>query len=218
MEGPSRFPRSYGANDLVSDDTDTRRDDVAVRPLTSRLRACPDAPRRPRTQKPCPSASASIRAVPRAAAPALATRQQHRVAPTCCRSYVHQSYTRRRKPSWMSVGLGSQVFPNQVFDHALIIRSLREIFSLVDPLTQRDAAAATWSSALLSTPRTVSPLSTRRRVRHNMNRTPRTSAKCRWTNGALTPMGIAHIAVDIDWYVAERMHTAPAIPSGDSPV
>ena len=35
---------------------------------------------------------------------------------------------------------------------------------------------------------------------------------------SLTPMGIAHIAVDIDWYVAERMHTAPAIPSGDSPV
>jgi len=26
-------------------------------------------------------------------------------------------------------------------------------------------------------------------------------------------MGIAHIAVDIDWYVAERMHTAPLIAS-----
>jgi phospholipase C len=31
--------------------------------------------------------------------------------------------------------------------------------------------------------------------------------------GSGTLMGMAHIAVDIDWYVAERMRTAPLITS-----
>jgi phospholipase C len=53
---------------------------------------------------------------------------------------------------WLPVGLGSQVFPGQVFDHASILSSLRVIFGLGNPLTQRDAAASTWSSARLSTP------------------------------------------------------------------
>src|SRR6476469_2622202 len=61
---------------------------------------------------------------------------------------------------WVPVGLGSALFPNAVFDHASIISSLRDTFGLVDPLTQRDAAAPTWSSAMLSTPRTVDPLGT----------------------------------------------------------
>jgi phospholipase C len=113
---------------------------------------------------------------------------------------------------WLPVGLGSQVFPNQVFDHTSIISSLRETFGLVDPLTQRDAAAPTWSSALLSAPRRLSPLSTRRRARPKMNRTAPDFSKVSMNQrGSGTLMGIAHIAVDIDWHVAERMHVAPLI-------
>jgi len=113
---------------------------------------------------------------------------------------------------WLPVGLGSAVFPNQVFDHASIISSVRDTFGLGEPLTQRDAAAPTWLSALLSTPRTVDPLTTRRRTIPKMNRSvpnlatlPRTPAD----RGFL--MGIAHIAVDVDWHVAERTGAAPLI-------
>jgi phospholipase C len=115
---------------------------------------------------------------------------------------------------WLPVGLGSQVFPNQVFDHTSIISSLRETFSLVDPLTHRDAAAPTWSPAVLSTPRTVSPLSTRHRARPKMSRSAPDFTKVSMNQrGSGTLMGMAHIAVDIDWYVAERMRTAPLITS-----
>ncbi len=115
---------------------------------------------------------------------------------------------------WLPVGLGSQVFPNRVFDHSSIISSLRETFGLVDPLTRRDASASTWSSALLSKPRTVAALATRRRARPKMNRTvPDLSKVSMSTRGSGTLMGIAHIAVDIDWYVAERMGTPPLIAS-----
>jgi phospholipase C len=70
---------------------------------------------------------------------------------------------------WLPVGLGSVVFPNQVFDHASIISSVRDTFGLGDPLTQRDAAAPTWSSALVSTPRIVNPLATPRSAVPKMN-------------------------------------------------
>jgi phospholipase C len=113
---------------------------------------------------------------------------------------------------WLPVGLGSQVFPNQVFDHSSIIRSLRDIFGLVDPLTSRDAAAPAWSSALLSTSRTVNPIATQRRAIPRMNRSvPSLAELSSNTADRGFLIGIAHIAVDIDWHVAERTGTAPLI-------
>jgi phospholipase C len=44
---------------------------------------------------------------------------------------------------WIPRGsLGSTVFPGQCFDHTAIIRTVRDVFTLPAPLTQRDAAAA----------------------------------------------------------------------------
>ena len=113
---------------------------------------------------------------------------------------------------WLPVGLGSQVFPHQVFDHTSIISSLGDIFGLSDALTKRDAAAPAWSSARLSNPRQVNPLARRRRAVPRMERSAPTFARLP-TSVADTGflMGIAHIAVDIDWHVAERTGTAPLI-------
>lgn len=48
-------------------------------------------------------------------------------------------------------GLGSQVYPGQVFDHASIVASLRATFDLGGALTGRDAAAASWTTAIRKT-------------------------------------------------------------------
>jgi phospholipase C len=46
-------------------------------------------------------------------------------------------------------GLGSQIFPNATFDHASVVRVLRELFDPNGvPLTQRDASAPSWLSAV----------------------------------------------------------------------
>jgi phospholipase C len=57
--------------------------------------------------------------------------------------------------------MGSQLFPraagateDMAFDHASIVRSVREIFGIDKPLTQRDATSPAWTAALLDTCRT----------------------------------------------------------------
>ncbi|QBR01813.1 alkaline phosphatase family protein [Paraburkholderia pallida] len=56
---------------------------------------------------------------------------------------------------------GSQLFPraadaaqDTAFDHASIVRSVRELFGIGKPLTQRDATSPAWTAALLDTCRT----------------------------------------------------------------
>ncbi|MFD1556936.1 alkaline phosphatase family protein [Paraburkholderia silviterrae] len=53
---------------------------------------------------------------------------------------------------------GSQLFPraadaaqDTAFDHASIVRSVRELFGIGKPLTQRDATSPAWTAALLDT-------------------------------------------------------------------
>jgi len=115
---------------------------------------------------------------------------------------------------WLPTGVGSEIFPRQVFDHSSIISSLRDILGLTESLTQRDAAAPTWSSAMLSTPRTVSPLSARSRAAPRLDHTPKLAKLPATAADRGFLMGVAHIAVDIDWHVAERTDTAPLIAHG----
>ena len=51
--------------------------------------------------------------------------------------------------------LGSELFPGQAFDHASVVSTLRSLFDLGGPLTERDRAAPTWDGCLATTPRTV---------------------------------------------------------------
>ncbi|ACC75949.1 alkaline phosphatase family protein [Paraburkholderia phymatum] len=58
---------------------------------------------------------------------------------------------------WVPGGqLGSQLFPppgssdGVAFDHASIVRSVRETFGIIAPLTQRDATSPSWTGALLN--------------------------------------------------------------------
>lgn len=55
-------------------------------------------------------------------------------------------------------GLGSDLFPGATFDHASVVRSLRELFGLGAPLTERDASAPTWLPAFSQAPRTDCPV------------------------------------------------------------
>lgn len=60
---------------------------------------------------------------------------------------------------WLPQGLGSVVFPKKGFDHSSIVASVRSHFGLPTPLTDRDANAPDWTSALIGSPRaTLGPL------------------------------------------------------------
>ena len=55
---------------------------------------------------------------------------------------------------WVAKGaLGSQVFPGQHFDHASVVSTLRKLFGLGGPLTQRDASSPDWLGALMPSAR-----------------------------------------------------------------
>ena len=105
---------------------------------------------------------------------------------------------------WLPAGLGSNVFGNNVqFDHASIVRALRSTFSLGAKLTNRDEASPDWNSAMLAQPRTLQkklPAIAR----------PKFKAACRLPEVAAAGppdgniLGMAQIAADIDWHIAER--------------
>jgi phospholipase C len=108
---------------------------------------------------------------------------------------------------WLPQGLGSQVFPGTAFDHASIVSSLREIFALGAPLTRRDAAAPSWHSALLTTPRPM-----------DLTRGPRVALKkqavpARKSLDPASPsiLGTLEIAIRMDWDLAARTQVAPLI-------
>jgi phospholipase C len=51
--------------------------------------------------------------------------------------------------------LGSQLFPGRSFDHASVVSTVREIFQLGGPLTNRDRDAPTWHGCLTAPARTT---------------------------------------------------------------
>ena len=111
---------------------------------------------------------------------------------------------------WYPVGLASSIFGCACFDHASIVSSLRETFSLGAPLTKRDAAAPTWLSAESSRARTVAPLPTRSRATPKVRTSTPHIADMQIAGPASgTVMGFAQIAVDIDWDIARRTSVAP---------
>ncbi len=58
-------------------------------------------------------------------------------------------------PSVPSGALGSTLFPKQSFDHASIISTVRSIFGLGGPLTNRDRKAPTWDGCLVASANTA---------------------------------------------------------------
>jgi phospholipase C len=119
---------------------------------------------------------------------------------------------------WLPAGLGSDVFgKNSTFDHSSIVRALRSTFALDDAnrkqLTNRDKASPDWNSKLLATPRTIKlnlPA-----VAVPKHKTPVPSIKEVAASGPPSGnlLGISQIAVDIDWYTAERLRVPPHITS-----
>jgi phospholipase C len=111
-------------------------------------------------------------------------------------------------------GLGSLMFPGEVFDHSSIVAFVREVFDLGPPLTARDAWAPTWSSKLLSTPRQdIDPLA---KVARITAQAPATLPTAVATSGAQIDgslAGFAAIAADMDRYIAKHSGTKPLIAS-----
>ena len=113
---------------------------------------------------------------------------------------------------WYPVGLASRIFGGACFDHASIVSSLRETFSLGGTLTERDKAAPTWLSAESSRTRTVAPLPARSRTTPKVRTsTPRIADLQIAGPPSGTIMGFAQIAVDIDWDIAKRTSVAPLV-------
>jgi phospholipase C len=108
---------------------------------------------------------------------------------------------------WLTSGLGSQVFPGQVFDHASIISSLRMTFGLGDPLTARDRDAPSWYTELLPEPRALpNSLPAARAV----------GAKTVHPDAMpVSPslLGTFENAVKMDWALAARTGQSPLIAS-----
>lgn len=111
--------------------------------------------------------------------------------------------------AWLPAGLGSQVFPNKVFDHSSIVSSLRATFSLGHPLTKRDASAPSWTDALLPAPRApdIKKLGTtilpkKRAVEPlSINRIKGPPSE--------SVISAAHVAHAVDWQVARHTGVAP---------
>jgi len=60
-------------------------------------------------------------------------------------------------PTAPAGALGSTLFPGKAFDHASVVSTVREIFQLGGPLTQRDRDAPTWTAGLAAPAATASP-------------------------------------------------------------
>lgn len=115
---------------------------------------------------------------------------------------------------WLKSGLGSDIFGNgSHFDHSSIIRALRTTFSLGGQLTNRDEASPDWNAALLTKPR-VLKLKSHKGPKPKLAGPPPSLKKVAAKgdpSGNL--LGVAQIAVDIDWYAAERLSLPPHIAS-----
>jgi len=119
---------------------------------------------------------------------------------------------------WLPAGLGSNIFGNNVqFDHASIVRALRSTFSLGAKLTNRDEASPDWNSALLAQPRTLKktlPAIARPKFKAAVPDLPEVAAAGPPSGNIL---GMAQIAADIDWHIAERQRVPPLIVSSFEP-
>jgi phospholipase C len=119
---------------------------------------------------------------------------------------------------WLPAGLGSNVFGrNTKFDHSSVVRALRSTFALDDAshkqLTERDNASPDWNSKLLATPRTINlklPAVAVPKLKRPVPSLEEVAASGPPSGNLL---GVSQIAVDIDWYTAERLSVPPHITS-----
>ncbi|CAG9220821.1 Phospholipase C [Paraburkholderia tropica] len=132
-------------------------------------------------------------------------------------------------------GTGSALFPGAAgaagasgaaqataFDHASIVHSVRELFGLGAPLTQRDAATPSWTGALLVAPRADGDDGPARLTAPPISAAPAAPpaaaalAQHAPLAGVATPTstqvnGFASIAHALDLQMAQEQSTAPAI-------
>ncbi|ARP64337.1 hypothetical protein A9K65_013810 [Mesorhizobium sp. WSM1497] len=115
---------------------------------------------------------------------------------------------------WLPAGLGSRVFgPNTAFDHSSVVRALRSTFSLGAELTLRDLASPDWNQVLLEKPRALSVELPEVMAPQFDARPPSLEEISAEGSPSGNVLGTAQIAVDLDWYIAERIHKAPLITS-----
>jgi phospholipase C len=98
-------------------------------------------------------------------------------------------------PTVPAGALGSELFPGQSFDHASVISTMRSLFQLGGPLTDRDRDAPTWDGCLApGQAADAVPLTSRAIVpsRRKSGATPAPAA----VDGFATGMGL--IAMDLD--------------------
>lgn len=111
--------------------------------------------------------------------------------------------------------LGSQLFPNQHFDHSSVIKTVFQIFGLGNPLTARDAAAPSWDGCLSGTaraPNEQAPL-----VLQTATTPARLTQPAVGAPAAVTPnadvdgflSGAGLIALDLDRTIAEQTGNQP---------
>jgi phospholipase C len=109
---------------------------------------------------------------------------------------------------WLPIGLGSQVFAGQAFEHSSIVRTVRETFQLGEPLTQRDASAPGWNSALLSVPRSVPTLATRLPA---APAAPAVAPAPALRAISASQIATLHIATAVDWDLAAKTGKPPLL-------
>lgn len=105
----------------------------------------------------------------------------------------------------LPAGLGSTVFPGQVFDHASIVSSLRSTFELGGPLTARDAVSPSWTSALLTSARQDAICGVRAAA------APKSASADEPVKGPPSDALLAAVQVAhaVDWQLARHTGTAP---------
>jgi phospholipase C len=119
---------------------------------------------------------------------------------------------------WLPAGRGSSVFgSNAVFDHSSIVRALRSTFSLGLKLTNRDEASPDWNSVLLPQARALQP--SLPSVTATVAKAPPPAMEAIAASGPPSGnlLGMAQIAADIDWHIAERQRVPPLIVSDFQP-
>jgi phospholipase C len=115
---------------------------------------------------------------------------------------------------WLPAGLGTHVFGNNAtFDHASIVRALRSTFSLGAKLTNRDDASPDWNASLLAQPRTLESSLPSAGVPKFQSPAPSLAAVAAQSGPSGNVLGMAQIAADIDWHIAERLGVPPLIVS-----
>ncbi len=110
-------------------------------------------------------------------------------------------------PSVPTGKLGSELFSDQIFDHASVVSTVRSIFELGSPLTSRDRDAPTWDGCLATAPSTTDTALASKAVALEQS-VPEPTTAAATVDGFASGMGF--IAMDLD-KVAAKLTRQPTI-------